>query len=206
MRAPSDKRSTDKQIGAIEEACRCLRSLFADVVSWNERGADTISPKKKFKATIALVENALGGAKYALDEALKCALNKEAADTIANTIPFIELARKVAIPELRQARPPKGRWGHHSDLSASRNRTIAETVRSIRKQFGLSQEQASSVVSEALKSLVKEHRRAFRGLTKERSDDPACIPADPAWIDEGLKIIDKLCLSEDRVEDIAKKY
>jgi hypothetical protein len=210
MRAPSKPRNTHKRIddkAAIEEASRRLRWLFVDVIS------DTSSPKKKFKAVIALVEGALdeaawalNTAEYALNEAVKCRLNKrakaaiaDAISSIADAIPFIKFARKDAIPELRQARPPKGRRGQHSDLNASRNQTIAETVASIREQFELSQEQASSIISEALKSLVLEHRRALRRLIKERK-------ADPAWIDECLKFVDAKCLSEDSVEDIAKKY
>ena len=70
---------------------------------------------------------------------------------------------------------------------------------SIREQFGLSQEQASWVVSEALKSFVDERKRVFERLIKEWK-------ADPAWIDECLKFVDDKWLSEDRVEDIAKKY
>jgi hypothetical protein len=202
MRAPSDKRSTDKRIddkAAIEEASRRLGRLFGDIVTWSERGAGTSSPEKKFRAAIQLVGGVLDEAECALNEAVKCALSKRAKDAVAGVIPFIKLARKAAFPELRQARPRKGRHGRHGDLNASRNQTIAETVASIREQFRLSQEQASSVVSEALKSLVHEHRRRFRRLIKEPK-------ADPAWIEERLKFVDKLWLSEDTVEDIAKKY
>jgi len=188
MRAPSNRRSTDRRIddeAAIEEASRRLRRLFVDVIS------DTSSPKKKFRAAIGLVDGAL-------DEGVKCHLNKRAKDAIADAIPsvadaiaFIKLARKTAIPELRQARPATGpRWGRHRDLNASRNQTIAETVVSIREQFGLSQEQASWVVSQALESLVDEHKRVFERLIKERG-------ADPVWIDECRKFVDKLRLSED---------
>jgi hypothetical protein len=219
MRAPRHGISKLNDAAAIEEASRHLRRLFVDSISWSE-GADTSSPKKKFGASMGLVEGALAEAECALkassaslNEAMKCALNKRAKnaidsamDAIANAIPFIELARKAAIPELRRARPAIGRWGQHGDLNASRNQTIAETVASIGKQFGLSQEQASSIVSEALKSLVLEHRRVFRSLTKERAADPEWIPADPAWIDQCLKFVDRLRLSEDSVEDIAKKY
>jgi hypothetical protein len=211
MRAPSNRRSTDKRIddkAAVEEASRRLRRLFVDVIS------DTSSPKKKFKAAIALVEGALdeagwalNTAEYALNEVVKCRLNKRARDaiadaipSIADAIPFIKIARKAAIPEVRQARPAKGRRrGQHADLNASRNQTIAETVVSIREQFGLSQEQASWIVSEALKSLVDERKRAFERLIKERG-------ADPVWIDECRKFVGKLRLAEDSIEDIAKKY
>jgi hypothetical protein len=202
MRAPSNRRSTDRRIddeAAIEEASRRLRRLFVDVIS------DTSSPKKKFRAAIGLVDGALdeagwalNTAEYALNEGVKCHLNKRAKDAIADAIPsvadaiaFIKLARKTAIPELRQARPATGpRWGRHRDLNASRNQTIAETVVSIREQFGLSQEQASWVVSQALESLVDEHKRVFERLIKERG-------ADPVWIDECRKFVDKLRLSED---------
>jgi len=218
MRAPFRKRSTDKRIddeAAIEEASRHLRRLFLNVISWSERGAETNIPKKALSAAIALVEGALGDAEHALNEAKRAldeaalnesALNEraKAKEAVANAIPWIQLARKAAIPKLRQARPPKGRWGQHRDLNASRNQTIADTVALIRDRFDLSQEQASSIVSEALKSLVSEHRRVFRDLTKERPDQPEWIPADPAWIDECLRLIDKLWLSEDTVEDIAK--
>ena len=210
MRAPSPRRSTNKRIddeAVIKEASRRLRRLFVDVIS------DTSSTKKKFKAAIALVEGALdeagwalNTAEYALNEVVKCRLNKRARDaiadaipSIADAIPFIKIARKAAIPEVRQARPAKGRHGQHGDLNASRNQTIAETVVSIREQFGLSQERASWIVSEALKSLVDERKRAFERLIKERG-------ADPVWIDECRKFIDKLRLTEDRIEDIAKKY
>jgi len=141
----------------------------------------------------------LAEAEGALNEAAKYRLNKRAKDAIANAIPFIELARKAAIPELRQARPSIGRHGQHGDLNASRNQTFAETVASIREQFVLSQERASSVVSEALKSLVLEHRRVLKLLIKKRG-------ADPAWIEECQKFIDKLWLGEHRIEDIAKKW
>jgi len=190
MRAPRHGISKFNDAAAIEEASRHLRRLFVDSISWNE-GADTSSPKKKFEASIALVEGVLAEAEGALNEAAKCRLNKRAKDAIANAIPFIELARKAAIPELRQARPATGpRWGRHRDLNASRNQTIAETVVSIREQFGLSQEQASWVVSQALESLVDEHKRVFERLIKERG-------ADPVWIDECRKFVDKLRLSED---------
>jgi len=206
MRAPSHDTNKLEDEAAIEEASRRLRPLFFDVIS------DTSSPKKKFKAAFALVEGvldetgwALNMAEYALNEAVKCRLNKRAKDaiadaipSIADAIPFIKLARKAAIPELRQARPPKGPHGQHSDLNASRNQTIAETVASIRKQFELSQEQASWVVSEALSRLVDEHRKVFERLIKERG-------ADPVWIDERRKFVNKLRLSEDSIEDIAKK-
>ena len=198
MRAPRHGISKFNDSAAIEEASRHLRRLFVDSISWNE-GADTSSPKKKFEASIALVEGVLAEAEGALNEAAKCRLNKRAKDAIANAIPFIELARKAAIPELRQARPSIGRHGQHGDLNASRNQTFAETVASIREQFVLSQERASSVVSEALKSLVLERRRVFKLLIKKRG-------ADPAWIEECQKFIDKLWLGEHRIEDIAKKW
>jgi hypothetical protein len=208
MRAPSGKRSTDKRIddeAALEEARRRLRPLFVNVFSWSETDADTSSPKKEFRAAIGAVECALDGAEGALNEVRKSLYLIEAnEDAIADAISFIKFARKAAIPKLRQARPPKGRWGRHADLNASRNQTIAETVESIGKQYGVSQEQASSIVSEALKNLVHEHRRVFRALTKDRAD-PAWIPADPAWIDECLESVDKLSLSEDSIESIAKK-
>jgi len=198
MRAPRHGISKFNDAAAIEGASRHLRRLFVDSISWNE-GADTSSPKKKFEASIALVEGVLAEAEGALNEAAKCRLNKRAKDAIANAIPFIELARKAAIPELRQARPSIGRHGQHGDLNASRNQTFAETVASIREQFVLSQERASSVVSEALKSLVLEHRRVLKLLIKKRG-------ADPAWIEECQKFIDKLWLGEHRIEDIAKKW
>ena len=176
MRAPRHGISKFNDAAAIEEASRHLRRLFVDSISWNE-GADTSSPKKKFEASIALVEGVLAEAEGALNEAAKCRLNKRAKDAIANAIPFIELARKAAIPELRQARPSIGRHGQHGDLNASRNQTFAGTVASIREQFVLSQERASSVVSEALKSLVLEHRRVLKLLIKKRGADPAWIEA-----------------------------
>jgi hypothetical protein len=209
MRVPSNRRSTDKRIddeAAIEEASRRLRRLFVDVIS------DTSRPKQKFKAAIALMEGALdeagwalNTAEYALNEVVKCHLNKrakaaiaDAIPSIADAIPFIKLVRKAAIPELRQAQPAKGRRGQHADLNASRNQTIAETVVSIREQFGLSQEKASWVVSKALESLADEHKRMFERLIKERG-------ADPVWIDQCRKFVDKLRLTEDSIEDIAKK-
>jgi hypothetical protein len=199
MRAPRHSINKLDDEAAIEEARGHLRQLFVNVVSWSERGADTNNPKVKFEVSIALVEGVLAEVECALNEAMKCALNKRAKNAITNVIPFIQLARKAAIPELRQARPSKGRHGQHSDLNASRYQTIAETVASIRGQFGLSQERASSVVSEALKSLVLERRRVFKLLIKKRG-------ADPAWIEECQNFIDKLLLGEHRIEDIAKKY
>jgi hypothetical protein len=197
MRARVNKRNEDS--AAIEEAYRQLRPLFINVVSWTERGADTSNPKKAFRGAIAVVELALDGAEIALNEAMKCDLNKEAKDAIAVAIPFIGLAHKAAIPELQRARPRKGRHGQYSDLHACRNQTIAETVASIQEQFEFSQEQASWVVSEALKSLADGHRRVFGRLIEERG-------ADPVWIEECLKFVGKLKLSEDTIEDIAKKY
>lgn len=218
MRAPSHR--TTKRIdheAAIEEASRRLRPLLADVISWND---SSVPPKKKFKAAIGLldgvledVEGALNKADYALHEAMKCRLNERAKHLLADLIPaisnvrvFIALARKAAMPELRQARPATGRHGRYKDLNASRDQTIAETVAFIREQFELSQEKASCIVSEALKRLVREHRRIYRALTKERLDNPTWIPADPAWIDECLMYVDNLWLSEHTVEDIASKY
>jgi hypothetical protein len=199
MRAPRHGTNKLDDEAAIEEASRRLRRLFVNVVSWSERGADTNNPKVKLEVSIGLVEGVLAEAECALNEAMKCALNKRAKNAIADVVPFIQLARKAAIPELRQARPSKGRHGQHSDLNASRYQTIAETVASIREQFGLSQERASSIVSETLKSLVREHRQVFKLLIKKRG-------ADPAWIEECQKFIDKLWLGEHRIEDIAKKY
>jgi hypothetical protein len=194
MRAPAPKRSDDE--AAIEEASRRLRQIFNSVVSWSEQGAVGNSPTKKLEAAIGLVEGALGEAERALNEASKCALNKEAADAIADAIPFIKLARKDAVPELQQARPAKGRHGRHGDLNASRDQAIAETVASVCAQFGLSQEQASSIVSEALKRLVSEHRKALKRLK-----------ARGAWVDEYQNtVVDKLVLSEKRVAGIAKKH
>ena len=135
MRAPSNRRNTDKRIddeAAIEEASRRLRRLFVDVIS------DTSSPNKKFKAAIELVEGALdeagwalNTAEYALNEAVKCRLNKRAKDaiadaipSIADAIPFIKLARKDAIPELRRARPPKGRRGQRGGAKCLRSWAI----------------------------------------------------------------------------------
>jgi hypothetical protein len=179
MQAPSDKRGEDA--AAIEEACHRLRRLFINVVPWGERGAGTNNPKTEFRSALALVE---------------CFVNDSALDGH----PLAGIVRKAAIPVLRRARPPIGRHGRHADLNSPRDRVIAETVDTICKQYGLSQEQASSVVSEALKSLVHEHRRTFRRLIKTRG-------ADQAWIDECLgNFVDKLVLSEDRVEAIAKKY
>jgi hypothetical protein len=160
-------------------------------------------PKKKFKAAIGLVdgvldnaEGALNKAEYALHEAMKCRLNERAKHLVAD----IELARKAAIPELRQARPAKGRrHGQYKDLNASRNQRIAETVASMGKQFEMSQEQASWVVSETLKRLIAERERVFEWLIKTKK-------ADPAWIKECRKFVAKLRLAEDTVEDIAKQY
>jgi hypothetical protein len=192
--AALNKRIDDEVV--IEEASRHLRRLFFDTISWNEGGADTSSPKKRFGAAIGLVGCVFEEAECALNEAGKCRLNKRARGAIDDAIQFIKFARKAAIPVLRQARPPKGRHGKHGDLNASRDQTIAETVASIRKQFGLSQEQASWVVSQALARLAAEHEQAFRRL----------IGADRPRLDECLLLVNGLRLSEDRIEDIAKKY
>jgi len=206
MRASADKRSIDDE-AAIEEARRRLRPLFHHKIT------DTSSPKEKFTAASALVEGALdeagwalNAAEYALNEAVKCRLNKKATDAIADAIPsttdaipFIKLSRRIAIPVIKRGQPAKGRRGHHSDLDSSRNQLIAETVESISQHHGLSQEQASWVVSRALRDLWAEHRQAFSRLIEERG-------ADPAWIEVCLMFIDKLKLGEDRIEDIAKKY
>ena len=111
------------------------------------------------------------------------------------------ILRNAVLPELRKSRPPIGRHGRHGDLDSARNQMIVETLASIREQFGLSsQEQASSVVSEALKSLVHEHRRAYARFKKLQG-------ADKAWIDEYQhRVVDKLDLSADRIKAIAKKF
>jgi hypothetical protein len=180
MRAPAPE-------AAIEEAsCRLRRLFVADnVISWNEQGAGASSPKKKLAAAIRLVEVALGEAEQALGPN-------------ADAIPLIKLAREAAIPELRLALPSKGRHGRHRDLNASRDQTIAETVVSIHEQFGLSQERASSAVSEALKRLVSEHRKALKRFKQ--------MGADAAWIDEYQdSVVDKLGLSKDSVKGIVKR-
>jgi hypothetical protein len=179
VRAPSNRRSDDE--GIIAEAIRLLRPLFlkVNVVGWNEKGASTSDPKMKHEAALGLVE---------------CLVSDSALDNHF----LIEIVRKKAIPILRQALP-KGRHGHHGDLNISRDQAIAETVQSIKNQQGLTQERASAVVSEALKRLVFEHRRTLRGLIKKRR-------ADPVWIDNCLRRIDALLISEERVEKISKKY
>jgi hypothetical protein len=155
VRAPAN--NDNKAI--IEETIDLLRPLFLkiNVVGWNERGVSTNDPKMKHEAALGLVE---------------CLISDSALDNHF----LIEIVRKEAMPILRQTLP-KGRWGKHGDLNTFRDQAIAKTVESIRKRHGLTQEQASAVVSEALKSLVREHRRVFRRLIKKRG-------ADPAWIDK----------------------
>src|SRR5262245_19951788 len=138
MRGSVDQSSKDA--AAIDEACRQLRPLFFNVISWTERGPITNNPKTEFEAALARVES------FVSDN---------------DGHPMAELVRKAAIPVLRRALPPKGRHGRHSDLNAPRNRAIAETVTLIRGRFRLSLEQASAVVSDALKSLALEHTRVF---------------------------------------------
>jgi hypothetical protein len=207
MRAPDHRIDKLDDKPAIEEANRHLRPLFFEVFSWSEDPSN-IAPKKKFGASMRLVEGVLAEAEYALNEAdgalneaVKCKRAKgaiaRAKEAIAGVTPFIRLARETAIPFLGRAQPPKGPRGQRRDLNASRDQRIAKTVLLIRERFELSQERASSVVSEALKSLVLERRRAFKLLIKKG--------ADPAWIEERQEFIDKLWLSEDRVEDIAKQ-
>jgi hypothetical protein len=177
MRAPVSKRNKDT--AAIEEASRQLRPLFIDVTSWSKREADTNNPKRELESALALVETFVN-------------------DSDLDGHPFAEIVRKAAIPVLRRARPPVGRRGRHSDLNAMRNQRIAATVAAIQEQFNLSQEQASWVVSKALRDLWAEHRKAFKGFEKRG--------ADPASINKCLEFIDKLKLKEDTIEDIAKKY
>jgi hypothetical protein len=190
MRAPAPKRSSDKEAAAIKEASQRLCRLFINVVSWSERGAGTNNPKTEFESALALVE---------------CFVNDSALDGH----PLAKTVRKAAIPILRRARPPIGRHGRHADLNSSRDRVIAETVEAICKQHGLyatrneatkdeNRVSASWVVSKALMSTVLEHRRAYRRLIEEQN-------ADPAWINECRKFVDKLFLSEARVEDIFKR-
>jgi hypothetical protein len=166
---------------ADEEASRRLRRLFIDVFSWTDKGVRTNNPESKHEHALAFLEY------FANDSAL-------------DDHPLVGILRNAVLPELRRSRPPIGRHGRHGDLNASRDQTIAETVASIRQRFGLSQEQASSVVAEALKSLVREHRRALLRIKKRKG-------ADEAWIDKYQeRMVDNLVLSANRIEAIAKKY
>ena len=184
MRASSPRPSTNKRTddeAAIKEASRRLGRLFLDFASFTDKAISTNHPESKHGHALAFLEY------FANDRAL-------------DDHPLVGILRNAVLPELRRSRPPIGRHGRHGDLNASRDQTVAETVASIRERFGLSQEQASSVVSEALKSLVSERRQAFRRFKKRKG-------ADKAWIDKcQARVVDKLDLGADRIEAIAKKY
>jgi hypothetical protein len=189
---------------AAREEARCrLGPLFFDVFSWNEPSTENV--EKKFRHALGAVECVLDEAVGVITAIMKFAELAPSKDLhnlsgrAASAISFIEIARKAAWPVIKSGRPAKGQ-GRRGSLNVSRDQVIAQTVQLIRKQYGLTQEQASSVVSETLKSLVHEHRRAYRGFKKLKG-------ANKAWIDKCQEwVVDKLDLSADRIEAIAKQY
>jgi hypothetical protein len=96
---------------AIKTATYFLGPLLADVSSWNERGTDADSLKRELQHAIALVE---------------CVLSDEAADNI----PAIGIARKVAIPILKRARPPVGRKPGAQRLSR-RDQLVVKAIEAV---------------------------------------------------------------------------
>jgi hypothetical protein len=90
---------------AIQTASYFLGRAIADVTSWDEQGTDAGNPERELRHAIGLVECALSESDKS-DIFQFCYLGPS---------PFIELARKVAIPILKRARPPVGsKPGPHS--------------------------------------------------------------------------------------------
>jgi hypothetical protein len=134
MRAPSDKRSTDKRIddeAALEEARCRLRPLFLDIVSWNEPSTENV--EKKFRHAIGTVECVLDEAVGVITAIMKFAELAPSKDLhnlsgrAAGAISFIEIARKAAWPVIKSGRPAKECISRSGDCT---NRTVdQETVR-----------------------------------------------------------------------------
>jgi hypothetical protein len=91
--------SPEAEEEAIKTADYFLGPFIGDVTSWNEYGSDAGNPRRELQHAIALVECALSD-KSAADIFQFCYLGPS---------PFIELARKAAIPILKRARPAAGR-------------------------------------------------------------------------------------------------
>jgi hypothetical protein len=141
---------------AIKTATYFLGRFIAEVASWDEQGTDVGSPKRELRHAIGLIE---------------CGLDDEA----ANDIPGIEIARKVAIPILRRARPPAA--SKSGSLSFSwRNQIIIEAIKAVCARHNLKPTRnpqsrdeehdpsGCSVVMEAL-------RRAGNQLSEKRITD-----------------------------------
>jgi len=129
---------------AVKTALELLGRFIKNVSYWNEHGTDADSPKRELRHAIALIE---------------CVLGDEAADNI----PGIEVARKAAIPIIRQARPPVGRKRGAHSLSW-RDQLIIEAVEAVCRRHKLKPTRnpgsrdenhdpsSCSIVAEALRS------------------------------------------------------
>jgi len=105
---------------AIKTATYFLGRVIADITSWDEHGTDAGSPKRELQHAIGLVECALSESDKS-DIFQFCYLGPS---------PFIELARKAAIPILKRARPPVGsKSGAHS--LSWRDQLIIEAIRAV---------------------------------------------------------------------------
>jgi hypothetical protein len=105
---------------AIKTADYFLGPFIGDVTSWNEYGSDAGNPRRELQHAIALVECALSD-KSAADIFQFCYLGPS---------PFIELARKAAIPILKRARPAAGSKSGPPSLSW-RDRLIIEAIKEV---------------------------------------------------------------------------
>src|SRR5262249_3585657 len=105
---------------AIQTATYFLERLIADVTSWDERGTDAGNPERELRHAIGIVECALSESDKS-DIFQFCYLGPS---------PFIEFARKAAIPILKRARPPAGtKSGPHS--LSWRDQLIIEAIKAV---------------------------------------------------------------------------
>ena len=125
---PRGKRKRRVSPEVEEEAVRtALHLLFPlKFASWDEYDSDADNPALELQHAIVLVECALSEDQPPNDIFQFCYLPRPS--------PFIELARKAAIPILKRARPPAGsKSGAHS----WRDQLIIETIRAVGAQHNL---------------------------------------------------------------------
>ena len=118
MREPTTTEKQRVKDAAIEEACSHLGRLARDPVSWTDRGANTLDPKKERRHAIAVVKLAV----HNLPET-------------PDNLPLITLLRN-AIPALERTRPAKWSRGRSTDLWHERNQLIVETIKLICREYG----------------------------------------------------------------------
>jgi len=113
---------------AIKTATYFLGRAIKDVTSWDEQGSDSGNPERELRHAIGLVECALSEDQPPNDIFQFCYLPRPS--------PFIELARKAAIPILKRARPAAGSKPGPRSLSW-RDRLIIEAIRVVCAQHNL---------------------------------------------------------------------